>query len=112
MCKNVCMCTYIIVTYMYTCMYNSVALKVCYHDVFVVIVPMPHADRGCEIKIIVIVIHLNLLFHTTLPHTLLFYLKQVVYDRIQCYNPASLSDRRLNSIEYVTYIHPSPSQWL
>ena len=35
-------------------MYNFVALKVCYH-VLVVIFPMPD-DRGCEIKIIVIVI--------------------------------------------------------
>ena len=36
------------------CMYNLVACKVCYH-VLVVTFPMPH-DRGCEIKIIVIVI--------------------------------------------------------
>ena len=35
-------------------MYNFVACKVCYH-VLVVTFPMPH-DRGCEIKIIVIVI--------------------------------------------------------
>ena len=35
-------------------MYNLVACKVCYH-VLVVTFPMPH-DRGCEIKIIVIVI--------------------------------------------------------
>ena len=35
-------------------MYNFVACKVCYH-VLAVTFPMPH-DRGCEIKIIVIVI--------------------------------------------------------
>ena len=35
-------------------MYNFVTCKVCYH-VLVVTFPMPH-DRGCEIKIIVIVI--------------------------------------------------------
>ena len=35
-------------------MYNLVACKVCYY-VLVVTFPMPH-DRGCEIKIIVIVI--------------------------------------------------------
>ena len=35
-------------------MYYFVACKVCYH-VLVVTFPMPH-DRGCEIKIIVIVI--------------------------------------------------------
>ena len=35
-------------------MYNFVACKVCYH-VLVVTFSMPH-DRGCEIKIIVIVI--------------------------------------------------------
>ena len=35
-------------------MYNFVACNVCYY-VLVVTFPMPH-DRGCEIKIIVIVI--------------------------------------------------------
>ena len=35
-------------------MYNFVACKVCYY-VLLVTFPMPH-DRGCEIKIIVIVI--------------------------------------------------------
>ena len=35
-------------------MYNLVVCKVCYH-VLVVTFPMPH-DRGCEIKVIVIVI--------------------------------------------------------
>ena len=39
---------------MCVCMYDLVACKVCYH-VLVVTFPMPH-DRGCEIKIIVIVI--------------------------------------------------------
>ena len=39
---------------MCVCMYNFVACKVCYY-VLVVTFPMPH-DRGCEIKIIVIVI--------------------------------------------------------
>ena len=41
-----CMCTCV-------CIYNPVAFKVCYR-VLVVIFPRPH-DRGCEIKIIVIV---------------------------------------------------------
>ena len=45
-CKDVCVHTC-------ECMYNFVARKVCYH-VLVVIFPMPH-DRGCEIKIIVII---------------------------------------------------------
>ena len=40
--------------YMY---YKFVACKVCYH-VLVVTFPMPH-DRGCEIKIIVIVIEMK-----------------------------------------------------
>ena len=39
---------------MRVCMYNFVTCKVCYH-VLVVTFPMPH-DKGCEIKIIVIVI--------------------------------------------------------
>ena len=52
---------------MYPCMYNFVALKVCYHDVLVVIVPMPH-DRGCEIKIIVSHLPKSVISYHPSPH--------------------------------------------
>ena len=46
---------------MCVCMYNFVACKVCYY-VLLVTFPMPH-DRGCEIKIIVIVTNIPYLSH-------------------------------------------------